>query len=273
VQFAAGIISTGNVFASTFTPDGHTVVFTRFEAPRMSLMSSTYAHGAWTNPVTLPFSGVYRDLDPAFSPDGSRLYFSSWRPLDEAAHDTSNAADTWYTDRTSGGWSSPVRLASPVNSRDVDMYPSATSRGVLYFDSFRSRPSRRLVYRAEPRSDGTFGEPELLDPTVNADSGASNFFIDPQERYAVFGSVRPGGAGAMDLYITWRRGAAWTTPRNLGPRVNTSGTEFCPFVSHDGRYLFFTRISPRTPSTVDRNIYVIRFDDLLVQLRPTDSGP
>src|SRR5213592_2137174 len=71
VLFAPGIVSTGDVFASTFTPDGRTVVFTKFSPPRMTLLTSSLANGQWTTPVTLPFSGTYRDLDPAFSPDRS----------------------------------------------------------------------------------------------------------------------------------------------------------------------------------------------------------
>ena len=260
VIFAPGIISTGDVFASTFTPDGKTVVFTKFSPPRMTLMQSRFVDGRWTSPETLPFSGTYRDLDPAFSPDGSRLYFSSWRPTTASPADTTNGADTWYVDRQGDGWTTPHRIDEPVNGAEVDMYPSVTNRGVLYFDSFRSRPRRRLVYRAEPRGNGAFGPPELLDATINADSGASNLFVDPEERYVIFGASRPEGAGGLDLYISWRsEGVGWTTPRNLGPQVNTAGTEFCPFVSRDGRFLFFTRISPPNVTPVTRNIYVVRF--------------
>src|SRR5450432_3965013 len=35
----------------------------------------------WSNPVIAWFSGKYGDLEPAFSPDGTRLYFTSNRPL------------------------------------------------------------------------------------------------------------------------------------------------------------------------------------------------
>ncbi|HKW10003.1 MAG TPA: hypothetical protein VJO33_06460 [Gemmatimonadaceae bacterium] len=261
--FAPGVVSTGDVFASTFTPDGRTVVFTQFSPPRMTLMTSRIVAGQWTVAQALPFSGAYRDLDPSFSPDGSRLYFSSWRPTGPSPGDTTNAADTWYVDRSGDGWSVPVRLAEPVNGAEVDMYPSVTARGVLYFDSFRSRPRRRLVYRAEPRGDGTFGAPQALDQIINADSGASNLFVDPAERYVVFAAARPEGAGALDLYISTRTASGtWTEPRNLGPTVNTAGTEFCPFVSRDGRFLFFTRISPPNVTPTTRNIYVVRFDDL-----------
>ena len=95
---------------------------------------------------------------------------------------------------------------------------------------------------------------------MNSDSGASNLFVDPEDRYVVFGAVRPGGAGGTDLYISWRSGSDWTTPTNLGPSVNTAGTEFCPFVSRDGRWLYFTRVKTIAEGRVERNVYVIRFD-------------
>jgi Tol biopolymer transport system component len=265
--FALGIVSTGDVFASTFTPDGRTVAFTKFSPPRpMTLMTSSFRDGHWTTAEILPFSGTYRDLDPAFSPDGSRLYFSSARPTGPSPADTANGVDTWYVDRTRGGWSAPVHLAPPVNGPEVDMYPSVTSRGALYFDSFRSRPRRRLVYRAEPSADGTLGAPQELPAIVNADSGASNLFVDADERYVVFSAIRPEGRGSGDLYISFRQRGEWTPPRNIGPLVNTPATEFCPFVSRDGKYLYFTRITPTGPQSVVRNIYRVRFEALLAGL-------
>jgi hypothetical protein len=227
----------------------------------MTLMTSTFVDGQWSTPTALTFSGMYRDLDPAFSPDGQRLYFSSWRPRDAAGNDTTNASDTWYVDRRGQEWGTPVRLADPANSTEIDMYPSVTQQGVLYFDSFRSQPRRRLAYRAAPRGDGTYELPVALDPTINADSGASNLFVDPQERYVIFAAARPEGRGALDLYISRKlESGGWSSPRNLGPDVNGPGTEFCPFVTRDGKYLFFTRISAPGVTPVTRNIYVVRFD-------------
>jgi hypothetical protein len=114
--------------------------------------------------------------------------------------------------------------------------------------------------------------PEALDPIINADSGASNLFVDAGERYVVFAAARPAGVGALDLYISWRTtSGTWTPPLNLGPDVNTAGTEFCPFVSRDGRFLFFTRISPPNVSPTTRSIYVVRFDSL--QSRLKTRGP
>ena len=261
VMFAPGVVSTGDVFASTFTPDGKTVVFTKFSPPRpMTLLTSSLVGGTWTAPTPLPFSGTYRDLDPAFSPDGSRLYFSSARPSGPSPGDTLSGVDTWYVDRRGNAWATPARLPAPVNSNDTDMYPSVTRRGTLYFDSFRSRPPKRLVYRAERTSAGDTREPELLSAVINADSGASNLFVDPDERYVIFGAVRPEGRGGVDLYISWRNRSDWTPPVNLGPAVNTEAVEFCPFVSRDGRTLFFTRVTTFPDKHVERNVFMIAFD-------------
>jgi hypothetical protein len=52
---------------------------------------------------------------------------------------------------------------------------------------------------------------------------------------------RDGTGPAGDLYISFRRAdGTWEAARNLGPLVNTDRTEFCPVVSPDGRYLYFT---------------------------------
>jgi hypothetical protein len=272
VMFAPGIISTGDVFASTFTPDGRTVVFTKVPANRpLTLMQSHWRDGRWTTPETLPFSGTYRDLDPAFSPDGGRLYFSSRRPTGPSPADTTSLDDTWYVDRVGDGWGPPVRVAGTVNSDAVDMYPSVTRRGTLYFDSARS--SRRMAYRADALPGGGWAEPVPLDVAINGDSGSSNLFVDPDERFVVFASRRADGRGGADLHVSWRTATGWSRAVNLGPSVNTPETEFCPFVSHDGRYLFFTRAVARPGAQPERNIYVVRFDALLRRVgQPSGTG-
>src|SRR3954464_7624318 len=64
VIFAPGIVSTGDVFSSTFTPDGRSVVFTKFAPPRMICIRWGGMVGGWWAPVGLPFSGTFRALAP-----------------------------------------------------------------------------------------------------------------------------------------------------------------------------------------------------------------
>ena len=49
------------------------------------------------------------------------------------------------------------------------------------------------------------------------------------------------GAGSSDIYVSFRSDdGQWANAIALGNGVNTSGQEFCPFVTRDGRFLFYT---------------------------------
>src|SRR6185437_7423787 len=55
--------------AAAFTPDGATVYFMR-GTDSFTLVESHRVDGHWSTPKAAPFSGRWRDLDPAMAPDG-----------------------------------------------------------------------------------------------------------------------------------------------------------------------------------------------------------
>jgi hypothetical protein len=73
-------------------------------------------------------------------------------------------------------------------------------------------------------------------------------YISPDERILIFGSLgRPdqlfsGGFryARIDLYISLNRNGAWTPARHLGHGINSFADDEYPFISPDGRYLFFS---------------------------------
>ncbi|MGH9201144.1 MAG: hypothetical protein ACRD2A_07905 [Vicinamibacterales bacterium] len=38
-----------------------------------------------------------------------------------------------------------------------------------------------------------------------------------------------------------RAGGGWSEPAHLGSTINTEHTDYCPMVTPDGKYLFFSR--------------------------------
>ena len=80
--------------------------------PRNSLSTILYCRKSplrdWTSPVVAPFSGKFGDLEPAFSPDGMKLYFSSNRPIDGSEP---KDYDIWVVEKTNGRWSDPRTVA------------------------------------------------------------------------------------------------------------------------------------------------------------------
>jgi hypothetical protein len=67
----------------------------------------------------------------------------------------------------------------------------------------------------------------LVHPSLSAD-GQKLFFA----------SDMPGGEGGMDIYMSEKQGDTWTTPKNLGNKVNTAGEEVFPYIRKDGMLFF-----------------------------------
>jgi hypothetical protein len=58
----------------------------------------------------------------------------------------------------------------------------------------------------------------------------------------VLTSFRSGGYGGGDLYVSFREpDRTWGEPVNFGTDINSEVLEYCPMVTPDGEYLFFSR--------------------------------
>ena len=252
VLFAPGIVSTNTrEWSMASTPDGLELFFGVVTDGRSWILHTMEVDGRWTELAVAPFSGEYDDYDLTMSPDGNRVYFTSNRPPDGAGPVLENS-DIWYVDRTDGGWGDPVRFPDPVNSEERDLYPSQSRGGDVYFFSLRPGGFGEFdLYRVAPLGDG-FGVPENLGPSINTAENETDACISPDGDYLVFTSTRGGGFGSGDLYVSfWTNDGGWTRAVNLGETVNTEHLEFCPSVSSDGKYLFFTSNRPKEQEIAD----------------------
>ena len=94
--------------------------------------------------------------------------------------------------------------------------------------------------RAAAKGSG-FEDPVELPEAVNADGGY-NSLVAPDESYLIFSTQRDGdGFGEGDLYISFRNpDDTWTKAMNMGPSVNSFALDYCPGLSSDGKYFFFS---------------------------------
>lgn len=240
--FAPGIVSTQqNEVNAVFTPDGKQFYFSRFQAGRgYTIMQMRDRDGQWTEPEVAPFSGEYSEVDMFVTHDGGRFFFISKRPVTDGGP-PSPGYQIWVMDRGGEGWGEPRHLGPTVNFGRRHLYPTVARNGTLYFNSEEIGEGRGDIFRAAYR-DGGFQEPESLGPSVNSPYDETDALISPDERFIVFTSVgRPDGFGGGDLYISFRiQSGGWSDAVNLGREINTDSNEFCPMLSPDGRYFFFT---------------------------------
>lgn len=239
--FGEGIISTGDFdMNGCFTPDGNTYYFAKTVPPgRMGvILVSHFMNGKWGTPEVAEFSGRYIDYDPFITSDGSKLFFISNRP---AENKQGKDFDIYVMEKTGAKWSEPRNLGAPINSPRDEFFPSIASDGTLYFSAIRDGGKGSFdLYMSKP-VDGKYAEPVNLGEAVNTQFPEVDVCVAADQSFMVFASSgRPDGLGDSDLYVSFNRGGVWTPAKNLGAPINSGVREFCPGISPDGKYLFFT---------------------------------
>lgn len=240
--FAPGIVSTEQrEFNIIISPDGREIYFSRTPAGSpTAIMVTRKDDGRWTEPRVVPFSGSHSDMDPSMSPDGKKIVFGSTRP---SGKENAEGCDIWMTERASSAeWSEPRNIGDTVNTAKNENYPVIIKSGDLYFQSNGHGGRGGLDIFRSAHKDGRYGEPENLGEAINSEYNDFDAFVDPDENYIIFSSSgRPDGFGSGDLYISFReKDGRWTAAQNMGKNINSSSLEYCPKVSPDGKYLFFS---------------------------------
>lgn len=238
------IAGTADDGAAAFTPDGATVYFMR-GTDSFTLMESHRVGGHWSTPEVAPFSGQWRDLDPAMAPDGSYLLFVSNRPSEpggqplDAVHAGKRRAgqgmNLWRVDRTASGWGVPVRLPDSVNTCSMTFAPSIAADGNVYFIGCAAGDDLRLqrsTYR-----NGRYQAPVAV-PIGDADMQIRDPAIAPDGSFMVV-SIRHQAQQPYRLAIAFRAADGWSTPLDLGDTVNGGKHSMGAQLGPDHRTLYF----------------------------------
>jgi hypothetical protein len=248
--FAPGVVSgSADDEGPTFTPDGKTVYFFRANGSDYFIMESHRLKDGWSTPTIAPFSGQWRDLEPALAPDGSYLIFASSRPVPGSTTPPDGSwggqphvgkgANLWRVDMKGNGWSEPVRLPDVVNRSFNVFSPTIAANGDLYFmEAYGEGMHFRLFMSA--MKDGQYQPPEPM-PFTAGQYGGFDAAVAADESYLVFGSNRPPTpAGRSDLFIVFRKDGVWGEPQVLPDAINNAGPAVEMHFSPDGHVLYFS---------------------------------
>ena len=269
------------------SPDGTEMMYTIVTGQHVFSSIIILKKGAkgWSAPSIAPFSGQYRDLEPAYSPDGNKIFFSSNRPVEGKS---STDFDIWVVEKINGVWQSNAKnLGAPINTPRDEFYPSVTESGNLYFTAeYEGGVGKEDIFVASLQ-DGKYTTPAPLDTAVNSKTYEFNAFVSPDEKFILFSSYgRKDDSGGGDMYISLKNDNGTWAPARVLTIVNSSKLDYCPFVTADQKTLYFTsqrhnlKGSQEKPLTYDRyismlkdvqngtdNIYTISFDTVLKSVR------
>lgn len=141
-------------------------------------------------------------------------------------------------------WSAPVYLGPAVNwPGKSDQQPAISKDGLsLYFSSGRPGAVGGLgdidLYVSQRASvNDPWGTPQNLGPNINSTSWEFGPALSPDGHRLYFSSLRPGGFGENDLYVSRRHNKrddfAWQPAENLGSGVNSPSGDSNPCLFED----------------------------------------
>ena len=240
--FAKGIFSTdSSEFNSNFSQDGKLFFLSRRTPQgKTDIYISNFDGKNWGNPELASFSEPeFSEADPFITPDGT-LYYISDRKKNKS--DTIPDYDIWYVHPLANGkWSEPENLEA-VNSDSTEYYVSLSDNKNVYFGSNRPGGFGLHDIYVSKFIDGKYSVPENLGPAVNAAELDHDPFISKDEKLLIFTSKnRKDGYGKGDLYYSIKgEDGKWSQAQNMGKHINTASYDFCPYVTPDSKYFFFS---------------------------------
>ncbi len=167
--------------------------------------------------------------------------------------------DIFSTGQRNGIWEVPEPIERLVNSSRNEVMHGISDNGQVMFYYKGKRYGDGFIYTDSLMSPIKTGFPkEFKSPIRIKEGDASPFFFN--DSIIVYASKKQGGQGGLDLYITQRiQQKYWTQPQNLGDEINGPNDEISPFLSKDGRTLYFS--SNRANSLGGFDIFMSKFDD------------
>jgi hypothetical protein len=184
------------------------------------------------------------DAEVSVSSDGLTMYFASTRPGGFGYE------DIYVTTRltVSEPWGPPINIGPPVNSSYREAFPLLSADCLtLYFSDYYYGPDRPggqghdLWMTKRASCNDPWGTPVNMGPQINSSANDLNPMLSRDELTLVFVSLRTGGSGSLDLWMSTRLSTQdeWGPPVNLGPLVNSSSIDSECGLSSDSLCLFF----------------------------------
>ncbi|QNF34914.1 PD40 domain-containing protein [Adhaeribacter swui] len=208
--------------------------------------------------INSPFS----DHSPVISRDNKTLIYTTRNRT--AVHEKVNT-DGEYTEEIveavrldADTWSEPRSLNLHLNSKGHDA-------SIQLFDN----DTRLLMYRQSQngdfyvarRKESNWSLPEKLNGHINTPNYESDAFITHDNNTLYFATTHFSKKGDKDLFMSRKdANGVWGKPVSLGNTINTAFDEDSPFLTPDGKTLYFTSRGHNTMGGYD--VFVSHLDSV-----------
>lgn len=182
----------------------------------------------------------FEEREPILSPDGT-LYFWRRESPDNAAG-YNDPGDIYRSERNrDGSWGPAQRMPSPLNSKGHDfVWQVSRNHDTLFV--MQAAPGVRepgIAYSVRLGRNRWSNPQSMHIRNFRYEGNYKDYFLGPGRVLLLPNEGYPS-YGGTDLYVCFPlNDTAWSAPVNLGPDINSSGNEDAPYLSPDGRTLYF----------------------------------
>lgn len=154
--------------------------------------------------------------------------------------------DIWFSKKNSlGFWNEPQNIGTPLNTKDSDVLFSITPDGqfALVYGVYLPDGSKQNGFSLSRKVNGKFSLPDAI-KIKNFYNNSKNFygFLSADRRILLMSLNREDSYGDLDIYVSVydMETKTFSEPQNLGPVINTKGSEASVHLALDGKTLYFS---------------------------------
>jgi len=197
----------------------------------------------------------YGEIMPVISPDGKTLYFIVDDGKDQNIY--------YSTIDENGEWTKRCSIGSPLNTDFSDGILSVMPDGntVLLNGKYNPDGTKEIGYALSQNlgDSWSYPEPVKIENFYNRNKYTSAC-LATDGKTLILALELDDSYGDLDLYVCFRNDdGTFTEPKNLGPTVNSSGTDGTPFLASDGITIYFS--SDGHPSLGNSDMFFARRKD------------
>lgn len=196
----------------------------------------------------------YDEYNVVLADNGKTLYFTSRRSNttggglnpDDQLYFEDTYRVTW--DDSENSWSEPSNDLGKLNSDGFDALNYISPDGlyaVMTLNTTATEAKKTTkgsdICELKKNTKDAWNTPKAIaNKSINTSyfEGSATLTADGNTMYFV--SDRKGEKSSTDIYVVEKNGKAWGTAKPLPATINTVGRETTPFITADGRFLFFS---------------------------------
>jgi outer membrane protein OmpA-like peptidoglycan-associated protein/tetratricopeptide (TPR) repeat protein len=186
----------------------------------------------------------FADYAPVISADGKVLVFTSRRDDSEGGKihdDGEHFEDVYIAYWENNQWTKPKNIGRPVNTNSHDASIAISPDGKEIFIYKDDNNGTGSIYFTDLKADGTWESPKSMGDHINTKFHEPSISMISDKKTVFFSSTRPGGLGGLDIYMSQKNEKGeWGEAIHLGNTINTEYDDDAPFITTNGRTLYFS---------------------------------